>query len=1023
MLTSSVLALAALSPQGSQPIPPAPDYSGAFVSEALYQDSLIVLVNGDVNHTGPMVRKLLGAQASSGGVPEFGGGARAKVGIKGRIFFLNGTEGLGSHQFTGVDDPVLDPFHPDNDAYRFYVNRGPAKQGVNSNRPRYAAPLPPGVELEDLPELVRYGLDQDESTRHDNLPDEQYGDSWTATAARCPETIAALEWARYLDVPIGFETFRAFNQGGSASIAESDVNIAFEACQFLPFESQAVRDEFGKYQCSWDVSNRCSPTDAPTDLLPNDGNFGNFTFATPTMADPELSENLPPALADKLGARLYYQDYIERNIKDALTQLLTIAAFARNADGSFRYRSPSTGEGLIASFSLESEIRLPAHRNEASVPIPEHPDWAPTVGHRYFIEDYHPVSLLEWQQYLADKYGDLGPDLDSNLDGRTFRADYEADYLDSGWSGVAKHLLADISGNVDWSAVDAPRKYPDPQAIDDPAARTPLWHEWLNFRAVQVDRTIQRYLDWWVEAGVPPTRMFSHCSPARASTFETRSATSLFPPLSKETADQWEGMEVSSGYHGSNVYFLSDIGQRGYLFENLNRRDDGWGSPEWNPYRRRPNPSEVHPTPSEILAVLEDAHQARAHVLNYHGWSRRNDGGAVPGTPAFDYGAYDSYTHYWGYTPTEALEGWTVVGAKVENLPLDGATERWITSVNPAAPVYLEHVLTSPVEAADYPFLVLRLKTFLDAPELEASRVLRVDFQKTSTGSVWHRAEAAILPHLPLDGTHVALDLEAGAAAFPESWSGMIQALRLYPCTQDGNYVFSEMEAWLGGQTPFTAAQQAVLVAQQVNGRPELPGERALAADTRFADQIGSFFHADPNQASLTVYGCEPTPSVDGPQHEDFDYLGNFEPASVTLPTPAGSALTLDSSIRATPPSFLGLTKTGRFRRLRLPDTTQHLGLVFRMGLDNAAGLQSVDGVEFEVRIRRLEAGGASSLKRQLRTLFRREWRAGAWSELEVLDLDPYRGELVDLFFETHSVAETTGDGAVWGDPMLRTWP
>ncbi|MFH2000501.1 MAG: PKD domain-containing protein, partial [Planctomycetota bacterium] len=723
--------------------------------------------------------------------------------------------------------------------------------------------------------------------------------------------------------------------------------------------------------------------------------WGSYTFAMPTMADPDLSEQMAAAdqaLRALMGNRLYYQDYCKRNLQDALTQLLTIARDAVNPPGTPnagqpRYRSKA-GHGLIAGFSIDSEIKMPSHwiQNNPSKTIPRHSDYGGGLVSRPFVEDYHPVMIRQFQEHLIDKYGDSAPNADSNNDGKTFENDYASDYVSSGWVDLAQtppinhpHYQSDLN---DWYRIDPPRKYPDSGS----APRSRYWHEWCNFRAGVVDQTIENYLSWWIEAGVPPTRLFNHQSPVFSSVYENR----CHEPHNKEFMDEWRTIEVSGGYSGINKYGLKDFNVDAHLFKQLHRRDDGWASPEWCP--NIPSNGVDYPSASELEAILLASWQTRGHCMHYHAWSKPQ------------YKPYDSWSNHWDRdADSSGLIGWS-------NYNLIPSSSGYLKRANPNLDGYLD--VNTPLQVVDdgipsdflaekHPFIVTQIHALLEN-EIDT---LRVDFQKRNDPT-WYTAAAQILHNDTKPAVHVVLNMKKASL----DWNGVIDKLRLYPIPTPNASVYITA-LWCASQSTWTIEQQKLATHIQSIGRPPLPNDYQVVEGVQeLAPPIPNLYASDPNLANLTVYGTEPwiDPSNGRAQFDDFSYINNFEPADVSL----GGVRKLNS-IRARPPSFLGNSKTGRFRRLRLPDTEDDLVLSFHLGLDEPDLVADDDGVRFSIQVRRQDG------TRELTEVFSEEWRDVGWSPAHHVYLNAFKGEVVDIHFKTHSVADTHHDSAVWGRPVI----
>ena len=155
---------------------------------------------------------------------------------------------------------------------------------------------------------------------------------------------------------------------------------------------------------------------------------------------------------------------------------------------------------------------------------------------------------------------------------------------------------------------------------------------------------------------------------------------------------------------------------------------------------------------------------------------------------------------------------------------------------------------------------------------------------------------------------------------------------------------------------------------------------------------------------------------------DDFGGPGNFYRKGE-----ASCGGNYDSAIVAPASAYTGQVKTGKYRRLTLPgqpgptsaaSVQAPVLLVFAIGIED--GYVSKDGVRFRVAVR-------DHADRTRTEVYSREWRLNVWSNdipgagWEVVDLTPWAGQTVDLFFETHAISDTTGDQSAWRRPRIIT--
>jgi len=767
---------------------------------------------------------------------------------------------------------------------------------------RRSLPLPPDVT--DLSQLP--------SIVTDGLAD------WATSPSLIPRTIAGLEWARYYDVPISFQLHTIVSHGGTFGDEDIDINIYFET--------------MGKDQCMWDVSDICDPDDDPATIDNAGASWGGFSFATPTLAD--------PVLGAQMGYDLRFQAYVKRNLQDGLRQTMEIASHPRYA-------------GHIAGFAIDPEIHYPAHDN--GTPIPQHADYGGGTVVRPFLEDYHPVMCRQFAYYLRDRYGDATPLNDTNGDGVTFWGDFGTDYVNSGGFGH-DHSTPPAT----WEDIDPPRKYPRTKS----SVRTAYWQEWCNFRVEVMNDFLDRLVTWTIEGGVPPTRMFTHQTMANASYNENRAQWD-----NADWLDDWSHMETPGGYSGFSQY--QPYGVNGYhngkhYYENLYRRDEGFGAPEYNPMVI--GAGGPWATPSEVRNCVRTAWDKRAHILWAHSWGSAS------------HPAYDCYTTAWDQDPaTRGPVGWTLVNFD----PHPTSDTRLIATTTGNS--YMESPTLS-LDASQYTYLVAIMHPALARGQQMGE--MRVDFQ-TQGDPTWKTVTEDIVRHQPY-----------GTKAFPihmashPGWTGTVTRLRFHPIpTQDSNVYVKQLIA--ARPNALTSEFASLISDKKDTPRPALPSPVDVAAPMDLAASIATFSPS----GNFTFYGTDQDSQLNQPNvffYEDAVTCGGVSKTGIV----------------AYAPYHLGLRKTGKYRRLRLPSNSE-ITLSFFVGIRD--GYSSTDGVRFRVYLR--DEG------RMLHNLFLKEWRWNQWTPKQAVDLTPYSGQVVDLFFETQGIAKTSGDASVWGEPLITAAP
>lgn len=839
------------------------------------------------------------------------------------------------------------------DDYQYYVNRGPERR---------ALPLPPDVlSLSELPPIVRDGLLS--NTNADDLA------SW-ATLSKMPPVIAGLEWARYLDLPYTLQIFTGLSDGGSTDRYWSEFN--------LDNYFEGLGSDHGKGHCALDASGLCQPSDLPDAPQGTDSWAGNsISFATPSMADPA------------------YASYQLRNLRAAIVQVLAIASDARYA-------------GRLIALGFEPEINIPSHQLDDSNWLLPTPWGGGAPIKRHFVCDYSAPMIARFQGWLQTRYGDATPMDDTNGDGRTFWGDFGPDpavfpdeYVNQGWAAVMNSTWAPRADHLTvpttWQLVDAPRKFPK----DHKAPVTPFWHMWTDFRVEQVAQRLDEMTSTMMLAGMPGERIFTHQMPPGESLQPWRAEGPLpnDPHWSENISvidycNDFSALNPSGAFGGVNLYGVGDFIHGWNLIEQMKRRIDNWGSQEFQPYVLDISKPWTWSTPSDVATLMNAAWDSRAHVLWPHYWGST-------GHAAFNASHVDGTSTLMDY----AL--WT--GTRMGSRTVSNGLVQWhVTGANP----YLEAPYVTPtLDAAVDQFIVLEGDV---NPVVSGGNTVdvRVDFHNSSGWKIGPRVTAR------------AAQGHSGSFVFDMSsapdWSGTIDAIRVRPALDNGDY-FSLGSVTYAHHNVFSSAVKALIAAKKDLPRPALVTPFSIAPNALPYDLAVAVTGLDANAPSgphnLVVFGTDPHfPNHENQVFDDFATAGNFEyvAASSTSPVHCG-AVTLDA-IRAPAPTFLGLRKTGRFRRMALPSASD-LHLSFRLGIEDNATYRSpsIDGVRFRVVLR-----DNTGLNHEL---FARDWRpAGSsnhWSETQYVSLASYAGTIVDLLFETQGIGDTTGDAAAWGVPRI----
>jgi hypothetical protein len=439
-------------------------------------------------------------------------------------------------------------------------------------------------------------------------------------------------------------------------------------------------------------------------------------------------------------------------------------------------------------------------------------------------------------------------------------------------------------------------------------------------------------------------------------------------------------MEVSGGFTGISIYQPFDVLTNQSYYSNLERRDDGWGAGEYNPYVV--DPYAIPPLfaqPADLHVAVSETWGHRAHVLWPQFW-----GDVV-------YPAYDCATNRWERDAvTLNFAGWTAVNMAPHGVPAS------VLKATTTGASYLESPTVS-IPAASFPFVVVDA-SFTYAASMLSLGPVRVDFL-TQGSSNWYSVSQDIgRPSTP-GHRFAVLDMSASS-----SWSGTVTRLRLYPTPVSGDWVHVGTFV-VGGRNPLTQELHQLLLAKKDTPRPAPVAPFVVSLPFNVAAGIAPADAA----GNLSVFGTEPT---GGTQFNNFATAGNFFRNSAA----ASGGVARDAIVAAASNytgsgadhSRLGLRKTGKFRRLELPDVSD-LHLSFRMGIQD--GFASTDGVRYRVVLR--------DAARQLHELFLDEWRTNAWSAKQTVSLADWAGEIVDLAFETSSISDAVRDRSLWGEPTI----
>lgn len=909
-----------------------------------FRDTFFIVPNGDPPVVGPMVRPFIGA-----GLAGFGGGNFTKVGFGTDLSYARFTEGAAADHI-------------------FSIWGGPTTQ--------FTMYLPPDrTSLSQLPPRARAGYDRLLGTADDL---DAVGSPWTVS--RCPRVIAALEWARFHGVPIGFQMQNTGPQGGQ------NIGISSDALNIDRFiEAKSIGPVAGvtyaaKFQCALDASNVVDQDDDSATPNPAGSDYlVNASFATPSLADPRVANQVFGAGASQY---LRYREMIERNIKDSIDQLIWLTSDP--ADSSY--------DGLVAAIALDPEIHMPANFVVGTPQVPEarflkHPTYTVPSGsdvQRPLFTDYNPVIIRQFQLYLEDRYGDSAPNTDTNGDGRTFWSDFGGEYAVTGWPGLANVLTgtpafanmpADPShpfpsggsGPANWNLVDPPRNYPATATT----VLSPYWHEWINFKAGIVKEFVDDLVRWVIEGGCPPDRVYTHQTEGTGS-------------FQKERAFQYSGqvlhwcddlthIETSFGRPGISHYTASYLTTGWAIYPHVLRMDDDWGAPEFNP-------SVASPT-ANLTQIMLDTWSYKGHVIWPHSWNQQSG-----------YDCFDGATHFFSVSPTTALfPNWTT--SRLAPVPSTGTPLAWDATSNGAS--YMQSPPLA-INASNFRFAILEIfPSFFSSPGLVGD--LRIDFQNNASAT-WHSVVVTDLLHASLDSNKkFVVDMTEGMNP-ASNWVGTITALRLYLTPLTGDRIAVKSLA-IAGPNAFTSAMKNVMVLRESTPRPGDVPALAISVPFDFAAQIPTLYTANAT-GNFAYYGSDPV----GTEFTDFGYLGNFEP---TTGVSGGVAM---SAIRADVPTYLGRRATGRFRKLAVPDLDD-LYFTFSMGLADGSVAPGGDGAGFRIVVR--------DESREQIVLFESEWHTASWSPRQSIRINSFRGQTIEVAFETRGLAKSGNEIALWGDPRI----
>jgi hypothetical protein len=421
---------------------------------------------------------------------------------------------------------------------------------------------------------------------------------------------------------------------------------------------------------------------------------------------------------------------------------------------------------------------------------------------------------------------------------------------------------------------------------------------------------------------------------------------------------------------GTSIYQPYNILTGQSYYPNFTRRDDAWGSPEFNPFVLGGGAFAYNqPELGLMQTAVQETWNYGAHVLWPHFW----EGVSEP--------CLDLTTAHWDHDDSNgSLVGWTPV-----NMYLIPGSQN--LQAQTASNSYIESPVLS-LDPLSYQFVCVTMQASSLLPNVAGA--LRCDFQN-SGGATWYTVSVANLLRL----TGATGDFILDMSRHPQ-WTGTITRLRLFPDCALNEHSFTQSLS-IARQNPFSTAMQSLLVAKKDTprglGLSSYPPPPALPID------LGAYIATAASTGQLVVFGTDP---VSPGNYSDFGTAGNFTQQTVAC------GGTPDAAIVQPAATLLGMAKTGRFRKLELPNVAD-LHLSFTIGIQNT--YTSTDGVAFRVVLRDAD--------RAAHELFAKEWRWNQWSKRFYVDLDAYKGQAVDLSFEVRGIAKAAGDQSVWGSPRI----
>lgn len=897
----------------------------AFTPHSTYESTFFITPNGDPNFVGPMVKKMLSANVPG----VFGGGQFTKVGLSIAMFYTTATEGAKPYE-NGAG----------NYDYQYYVNRGPIW---------HALPLPPDVlNLSELPAEVRDGLDGVNGTA-DDAP------HWMSLA-KVPRVIAALEWARYLNLPLSIQMQATGPYGGVRDPLTGSEGLT----QFSPttnIDLDLYVESLGASHCMLDHLDRADPDGDPATFDSADLSFVTIDEGQPSWAQPSFVDAT-------------YLQYLQRNVQSSISQLIAYAALPRYA-------------GRLLAIALDPEMHYGSFKIMDPATQTEYP--AVLDYNAKMISGTTPGVLGGFQKFCADKYGDVSPLTDSNQDGKTFWRELGGEYMASG-TATHDHSVA----VTDWNQIDPPRN--PPRTTAEP--RTRYWHLWTEYRVDVLKKFLNDYVGWCVDAGMPANRVFAHQASANASFWPWRATHD-----NEEWCDEWSQVSPSKGRSGISIYQSRDVITQQNRYGILGSRDDAWGSPEYNPYVTGSDIvtgyAVVESDPDKLNAAVDETWSTNAHVLWAHHW------GDVT-APVFDCTS-------WRWVRNEATENFvnplspSEVWTSANMVPF---ADRLCSYAQPC----LIQSPTVAINADEAKFLSIKMNN--DARFTQeayglvpmSTAVLQVDFRKNG---VWYTdASTTFRIDLSIPATQSTPEVPPANAAWNvvdlsnnPNWSGTVTGLRIYPAPQVGNCINFE-ELIVSRDNPFTVRMRELMQSKKDDDR-NVVSDPVL--NPTFPFVVGPALATIPG-SNLKIYETSPLFADDtedfNDEHTDFGQAGNFFREQTAT---AGGAV-MDAVVQP-PSTFLGLKKTARLRRVQLPSNNP-VTLKFNVGLLDDVAV--ADGAQFRVLVR-----DASLALTEISSVI---WRKNEWSSEIRVDLDAWMGQSIDIYFEVNDLLVHSGELAAWGN-------